>query len=187
MYTPITLARVSAESYKRSDFETENIEIIKSGQIYAFRGTDEAKDVITDIRFLPWYTKELGYSAAGFVRTARHVYEAVEAHYQRTPHHPITLTGHSLGGAMALLVGAYMVRSHMPLERIVTFGAPRVGKLRILKHIDVEMYKNRRDIVTSQPFWLSHPRRNIRIGGGKGWSPLKDHRMNEYIEALKQE
>ena len=40
---------------------------------------------------------------------------------------PTFLTGHSLGGAIANLVAAYLFNTNWPIHSVYTFGAPRVG------------------------------------------------------------
>jgi hypothetical protein len=40
---------------------------------------------------------------------------------------PILLTGHSLGGALAVLCGFFLIRENFPVHSLYTFGQPRVG------------------------------------------------------------
>ena len=54
------LSRYCAESYQGSDFEEANIEVIVRENVFAFRGTDEPKDALRDLRILPLWTRELG-------------------------------------------------------------------------------------------------------------------------------
>ncbi len=61
---------------------------------------------------------------------------------------PVWLTGHSLGGALALLAGWRLERHFIPVTRICTFGAPMIGndaaaasfnktfKRRIFRYVD---------------------------------------------------
>jgi len=184
IHNPYHLALIAKHSYVEKHFETEDIEIIRDGDVFGFRGTDEWKDMITDIRFFPWYTRGLGINPAGFVRTADNVADLIEAVCWRDPPDAIALTGHSLGGAIALLVGAILiVRGSVSVNQIVTFGAPRVGRLKILTDVDVTMYRNGSDIIPTMPFYLKHPRKNIRIG--KKMSPIKDHFMDNYVKELR--
>lgn len=41
--------------------------------------------------------------------------------------HEIWVTGHSLGGALAVLLTATLLENEIPVEGLYTFGAPRVG------------------------------------------------------------
>jgi triacylglycerol lipase len=58
-------------------------------------------------------------------------------------HKKIWLTGHSLGGAMAILAGAYLKSEHYPVANIYAFAAPRVvGDKKFTKKLD-ELLPNR--------------------------------------------
>jgi len=66
----------------------------------------------------------------------------------------VWVTGHSLGGAMAVLVAAEL----QPSGGLHTFGQPRVGNKAFLKSLDgikYYRYRNNNDIVTAvPPSWL---------------------------------
>src|SRR5262245_60555172 len=51
---------------------------------------------------------------------------------------PLWLTGHSLGGALALLAGWRLKRKFIPVHQIYTFGAPMVGNEETAKAFDRE-------------------------------------------------
>ena len=86
--------------------------------IIAFRGTDrDPRDIAADLRASP--------VGVGGVTVHRGIYEAFESIKQelvKLPHGRYTATGHSLGGALALLAGVWLG----DVRRVVTFGAPRV-------------------------------------------------------------
>ncbi len=73
---------------------------------------------------------------------------------------PVFYTGHSLGGALAILAAA-----QRPPEAVYTFGAPRVGDavfLQTLRHTRIHRIENGRDIVPTVPpsvipFDFCHP------------------------------
>lgn len=54
------------------------------------------------------------------------LYEAVDAEIQKAER-PLWITGHSLGGALALLSAWRFLRKFIQVDRIVTFGAPMIG------------------------------------------------------------
>ena len=93
----------------------------------------------------------------------------------------VRLTGHSLGGAMALLVGAFFVRNNLTVDEIVTFGAPRVGRLKVLEGTRIACFRHGRDM-TGVPWMMPRPRKLTNIGDKGG--PISDHRMDKYLEAL---
>jgi len=85
----------------------------------------DALDWLRDLRMLPRRFPFVGICHSGFgsggTAIAENVLRAVKGD-RRT----MTVIGHSLGGAMALIVGARLLSAGYR-ARIVTFGAPRVG------------------------------------------------------------
>ena len=138
------LSIICAESYNSVDFEESNIEVIVRDNVFAFRGTDEPLDIIRDLRILPWWMSELGWVPAGFAKAARRLMPKClsECMARDIDEKEITLTGHSLGGAVALIVGALMVRDEIYPRQVVTFGAPRCGKLKLLRRVPVTCYRH---------------------------------------------
>ena len=99
------------------------------------------------------------------------------------------VTGHSLGGALAILLGAIMTINNSVPKAIVTFGAPRCGswKVRsILKSVPIRSYRNGNDPVPDVP-WLPgiyvRPRAQIEIGAPQH-DPLVCHHIGSYQEAV---
>jgi hypothetical protein len=69
------------------------------------------------------------------------VFEAVQAQRKREDR-PLWLTGHSLGGALAVLGGWLFYRKFVPVHQIYTFGGPMVGNEQAAKAIN-EAYPNK--------------------------------------------
>jgi len=183
----LELAYLVKEGYDRKDAEVANIEFIYQNNVFVFRGTDEWRDVVTDIRFIPYNLKgiglrPIGWCPKGFARAAWKVADAIE--HLLMPE-PIVLTGHSLGGAIALLVGAILCQRRYPIEEIVTFGAPRVGALPLLDSTPVTMYKQGRDIVTTVPPYLPHCRKQTQLGNAHSWRIGSDHFFRRYVREIK--
>ena len=147
------LSIICIESYNSIDFEESNIEVIVRDNVFAFRGTDEPKDVVRDIRIAPWWVSELGWVPAGFAKAAKRLIPKCLSECMSRDIEPdkIVLTGHSLGGAVALIVGALMVRDEILPKEIVTFGAPKCGRLKLLDGIPVTCYRHGKDIVPMVP------------------------------------
>lgn len=184
------LSRLCAESYQRNDFEESNIEVIfeptlDNGVVFAFRGTDELKDAVRDVRIIPLWTRELGWCPAGFLKASRRLVNKVTSTCLENnfDHNRIELTGHSLGGAVALLVGALMVRDEIRPRQIVTFGAPRCGRLKILDSVRVTMYRNGKDIVPLVPPLMRRHKPLEQRGEGKSF--IKDHFVLNYVRMSK--
>ena len=180
------LSHYCAESYRESDFEEANIEVIVRKNVFAFRGTDEPKDAIRDLRILPLWTRELGWCPAGFLKASRRLVNKVTSVCleRDIDHKKIELTGHSLGGAVALIVGALMTRDEIPPLQIVTFGAPRCGRLKILDGVPVTQYRHGKDIVRLVPP-LKRRHTKLLEFGKPGKSLIKDHYMLNYVKMNK--
>jgi len=96
-----------------------------------FRGTTDAEGWVTDL--------DAERAPCGFGDGIA-VHEGFVAHWQflreriapavkgaQVLGRPVTLAGHSLGGAMATLAAIELARTGYRVERVVTFGSPRVG------------------------------------------------------------
>lgn len=130
----------------------------------------------------------------GFLRATLDLWPTIEAdlHQLRASSPgPIYVTGHSLGGAMAVIAGMTYA-----FERIVTFGEPRVGQdlHRTITHAaDHIRYVNGNDPVprivpTMAPFNYAHhgEQRTIVDCGHGGPDVLYDHSIVNYAEILQE-
>jgi predicted lipase len=146
--------------------------------VVAFRGTESAttldglKDILlTDaMNLLVVPEGRLGHdlSAAGvgarfhkgFVDAIAEIWDplvaAVEAELKANDR-PLWITGHSLGGALALLAAWLFRRRFIPVHEVCTFGAPRIGNREACAAFDREFaghifrYVNGRDPVPKLP------------------------------------
>jgi hypothetical protein len=66
------------------------------------------------------------------------VYAAVEAEMKKKER-PLWITGHSLGGALALFAGWLFQRKMISVHQIYTFGAPMIGNEEAAKAFDREL------------------------------------------------
>lgn len=174
------IADIVHRSYMTKTFEESNIEVLIERDVIAFRGTDEPLDALRDIRIFPLWTKELGWCPAGFLKAGKRLITKVMSECWTRGIKPenMILAGHSLGGAVALIVGALMVRDEFYPKEIVTFGAPRCGRLKILDEIDVTMYRHGRDIVPMIPPLMRRHKANKKFGEPRSF--IKDHLMLHY-------
>ena len=106
--------------------------------LLVFRGTKIPQDWMEDIYCTParfdWIFEAapaVGEIHAGFGHTlADGIKAIISALARRDQTKPLLITGHSLGGALAALVGAYFTVTGpaiRPLSGIYTFGQPRIG------------------------------------------------------------
>lgn len=129
--------------------------------IVAFRGTDSIEDVRLDVRF--WRKKVPGLGGTwhrGFVRALEVVFWpllsklAFQGHERR-----VWITGHSLGGALAVLFAARLagMRRGLDVDGVVTLGAPRVASVFGARWLDGMMgsrilqFENAGDEITHVP------------------------------------
>src|SRR5262245_56380703 len=103
------------------------------------------------------------------------VLEAVQAERKKSDR-PVWITGHSLGGALALLAAWRFKRKVVPIHQIYTFGAPMVGNAETASAIDRELperlfrYVNDQDPVPRLPTLsllansYRHPQKEILLG-----------------------
>lgn len=101
--------------------------------VVAFRGTSNLRDWITDAQF----TQRLLVEEADGAECKVHhgfldAYESVISdlgHYLSSihRHRPVFVTGHSLGGALAILAALELKRQGFDVRQVYTFGQPRVG------------------------------------------------------------
>jgi triacylglycerol lipase len=98
-----------------------------AGQAWlAFRGTHQSREFLTtDLNLLPvgWPLCHCGFRRA-WRRIRAQVFTWLEALPETSRH--LWFTGHSLGGALALLA-AYDAAQGFHVRGVTTFGAPRVG------------------------------------------------------------
>lgn len=165
-------------------------DLFGSHNVICFRGSKEILDWLLDFLAIPGTDNaqdpayaRMGPVHSGFLIGALALLPAVKADLAGKPY---SLTGHSLGGALALLVGALMVQDGHPPDQIVTFGAPKVGFQAfadVLSAVPVREYKYGADPVPLVPEFFDHVCRPIHLG-----KPLRDlfsnHAIVNYIGAL---
>ena len=181
------LSQLCARCYQEATFEEANIEVLVQDNVFAFRGTDEPLDALRDIRIFPLWTRELGFCPAGFLKASKRLVNKVTSVCleQDIDHKNIVLTGHSLGGAVAMILGALMTRDEIPPKEIVTFGAPRCGRLKILDGVPVTQYRNGKDVVPLVPPLMRRHDKLLELGRpGSSW--IKDHYVINYVKMNKE-
>ncbi|WP_274918403.1 lipase family protein [Streptomyces sp. WZ-12] len=132
--------------------------------ITAFRGTEpaEIRDWLSDASTPPWPgPAKTGYVHYGFAEALQSIFPSLKDALTelRTNNQTVWFTGHSLGGALAMLAGArmYLEDPRLQADGVYTYGQPRTCD-RILaeaynKGFSNRMYRfvNNEDIVPQLP------------------------------------
>jgi len=189
------LAQACAKSYQTqknppTDVQVWNVEDVSAsffGNVIAIPGTDSIENVFRDLDDIPICDETLGWCYRGFLRGAKLLLPFISGALKE----PVYLTGHSLGGAMAVALGAALVAEGKKVISIVTFGAPRVigakgRSLLINSETKVTQYRNGIDIVPVEPPQfgeIDHVAPLTRIGK-TSFNLLDEHMINSYIDSL---
>ena len=130
----------------------------KTEYVLAFRGTepDELSDVLADLNAIPRGAMTHGLVHSGFRGELDNIWTEIVAHHGKG-HDAKTfyITGHSLGASMAT-VATSRFEEYTSVKQLTTFGSPRVGTRKFVKHIATPhmRFVNNNDIVTKVPLWL---------------------------------
>ena len=157
-------------------------------RIVAVRGTTaDPADWLRDLSAMPAHDPDIGLCHAGFLAGARAL--AAQVASSRADLCGAVLTGHSMGGAIAILLAGLLRARGTWLRAVVTFGAPRCGSWtlrRALRDLPLRLYRNGDDPVPDVP-WVPalylHPRKLIAIGQ-PALDPIADHHIAAYRRAL---
>jgi len=119
--------------------------------VISFTGTelDEGcEDIKADLDFLPTKSGQGGLVHRGFKKAFQSIWIELKLLLEKLDTKPIWITGHSLGGALAVLTA-----SRMKAKSCYTFGCPRVGSTGFNKTIKTPIYRvsKNNDIVTRIP------------------------------------
>lgn len=186
--TDFDLCRLAAATYTDAPtWQAGDVAAVRTGDVIAFRGTEPASwaDWLRDFDAIPVWDQALGWCHQGFLDGARAIWPLLDVNGMRS----LTLTGHSMGGALAILTAAKLITAGMRVDAVVTFGAPRCGGVRvedILSHTPLRLYRHGDDPVPDlpvAPMLLRQPGTLIRIGTPT-LNPIADHFVSGYLAAL---
>lgn len=157
-----------------------------AGLVIAFPGTDNADCVGADIDIGPMVVPGIGKVHRGFWQAWQAIAVPVLAAVDGKP---VTLVGHSLGAAIAIMAAAQMTMSGNPPVAVFGFEPPRtspnLGLRTLLAKVPLHLYVNGLDLVPSLPLDWQHP--GVLTHIGKPSMPLpnvKDHAIARVIAAL---
>ncbi len=169
--------------------------------VVVFKGSQEKEDWLTNFRVKKKEFKGTKtYVHEGFMESFE-LFEKLELsalvkEFNENKSHTLSVTGHSLGGAIATIFTAYLLNINIDKERYVcyTFGAPPIGcKNFCMQHKKVNLYRvvNSNDPVPAVNR-LKIPFLNLRylehIGELKELKAeiFEHHLMSHYIDNLQE-
>jgi Lipase (class 3) len=138
--------------------------------ILMFEGTTSAKDLLIDVLFQtkPDALNMLeGKIHSGFALSAMSVWNDLLRVIPR--YKPITVVGHSLGAAVATIIGARLELKGYSVNGVYAFSSPRVGNEEFAAHIDQILgekflrFQSNMDIVTHLPPKISSISEAVQI------------------------
>jgi hypothetical protein len=133
----------------------------------AVRGTCNSHNAMQDINFLKDKSKRLGiYIHTGFHRTSEMIADDLLSRLNKN--YKVCVTGHSLGGADAVIVSWYLDYANFNIKECITFGQPKVtdshGNRAMRDKIKLTRVVNETDVVPLVPPTGTHRHRYAHIG-----------------------
>ena len=160
--------------------------------VIAFRGTcRDGGDILRDMRAVPWWARKVGFGPSGFLKGARNLLSDTRFLSDVSADlgaGTVIVTGHSLGGAMALILAAWLVALGYSLAGCYAFEPARCGwwKMRRLWRAIpiVFVTKDGNDPVPSLPFFYLLPSVVTKIGRDQ-FDIFRCHRIAVVIADLR--
>lgn len=125
--------------------------------VIAFRGTDDRPDWLVNLSRGTLDTPH-GAIHRGFYSAYRPLKPQILALLDQTEAKHVWITGHSLGGALAVVCAYDLIdKEQRSLDGLVTFGQPMVAREQLANHLDVVLlgryarYVNEADVVPRIP------------------------------------
>jgi triacylglycerol lipase len=140
-----------ASGYEVSYFIATND--TEKSQVIVVRGTANTENALVDIAFQLLPDKATGIDLhQGFAKSAQAIYEQIKPKLNKDYH--ISTTGHSLGGAAALVLAMYLDADGYTVDKVITFGQPKVTNItgsRKYEHLNVTRVVRPKDMVPLVP------------------------------------
>ncbi|MGF1521653.1 MAG: lipase family protein [Leptolyngbyaceae cyanobacterium] len=192
-----------------TDTQVAILHKIDAEELYiVFRGSNRDIDWMNNLQFRQQIYRYGDESTTdvrfhrGFMTAYFSIRDRLLAEVRKYPNCAITVTGHSLGGAVAKIAALdlqYNITQHTgQFIQVFTFGAPRVGNRALVESFTRRVPNCYRfifgwDIVTRIPRrWqgYKHVPREYRLGNRWSWKIIsrrfKDHYIINYVNALAE-
>lgn len=145
-----------------SDSMVGYVATIDDFAVVAFRGTDDIPDWIQNLK-IDYVQTPHGGVHRGFYESFQRLKHQVRERLKQSNSTKVWITGHSLGGALAVICAEdLVVNSDVEVCGLVTFGQPMVGKRDFAKHMEQSLpsrfahYVNDSDAVPRIPPGYNH-------------------------------
>ena len=165
----------------------------KKEQILAIQGSVNLTNWLIDFMF--WKIKDMWLNIKlhkGFYMASREIFWKVIFHLN--PEYSTTITGHSLGGSCAAIMGMYLDNFGHKDVKILSLGQPRITNksgTKPFEHIPFTRVAIKRDIVTRLPprwLWYRHFGRKFELRESDfGWNMEEEEEdPEEALEAWEE-
>ena len=195
MISHAALAALAAKSYTQKPTIAVDLDVqamvseVGNEFVVVCPGThvDNPIDWLRDFDAWPRWFAKLGICHNGFASGGVDLWARVKTIIP--PGKRVVYAGHSLGGALALVLAASHAAERADRCRVVTFGAPRTGGFKfgclVRSALEAAEYRFGNDPVPDvPPPWLYwHPTRLIGIGSPQT-DPIAAHAIAGYAAAL---
>ena len=126
---------------------------INKTHVIAVRGTANVDNALLDIAIKLIANQDIEVQLhEGFATAAASIYDRIKSDLKKD--YQIRITGHSLGGAIAMILAMYLDADDFQVGRVVTFGQPKVtnitGALKFLR-LDVWRVVTKLDVIPLLP------------------------------------
>ena len=128
---------------------------ISRTQIISIRGTSNVENAMVNISLKLRPDADIGIPLhEGFAYSAKQVFTELKPLLK--PGYKTSLTGHSLGGAVAFILAMYLDESQFNVDQVVTFGQPKVTNIpgvEKFQHLNIIRVVTPRDLVPLMPLF----------------------------------
>jgi triacylglycerol lipase len=122
-------------------------------QIIAIRGTSNIENAMADAEFNLITNKHTGIRLhSGFSAASQQLYSEIRSKIK--PEYTVNTTGHSLGGAIALILAMHLDVDKFKVGKVITFGQPKVTNIpgsSKFQHLDILRIVTPKDVVPLVP------------------------------------